>query len=90
MLLFSQPGKISVLPALPAAWGRGSVKGLLARGAIEVSARWDTRTGALTVTLRSLVKDQPIELRLPNGENKRIELTEGKLRTITARNAFKS
>jgi len=43
MLLYSEKGRMSILPALPDSWGNGKVKGLLAVGAIEVDIIWKAR-----------------------------------------------
>ena len=45
MLAASEPGKIQLLPALPAAWPEGKITGLLTRGGFEVDIAW--RNGKL-------------------------------------------
>ena len=50
MLVQSRVGEIEFLPALPAAWPTGHVRGLRTRGACEVDVEWtDGRLGAATV-----------------------------------------
>jgi alpha-L-fucosidase 2 len=80
MLLQSQDGEIHLLPALPAAWKTGSVRGLRARGGFVVDMAW--RDGRLTTaTLRSIAGagggivrygDQRIALHLKPGETRRL------------------
>lgn len=54
MLLYSEPGMIKLLPALPKAWSNGCITGLRARGGFEVNIDWkDGRLGQAVV--RSLL-----------------------------------
>ncbi|HMD54985.1 MAG TPA: glycoside hydrolase family 95 protein [Phycisphaerae bacterium] len=63
ILLQSQGGEISLLPALPKAWPNGRVKGLRARGGFTVDMSWLDGTlleGTLTSTIGS-----PARVRTP-------------------------
>lgn len=53
MLLQSQSGVITVLPALPAAWKDGQIRGLKARGNVEISMKWSDGK-LLKATIKSL------------------------------------
>jgi len=64
MLLFSKPGWVKLLPALPASWAQGSWSGLRCRGGISIDAEWDMTAGRVRASLRSKT-DQTITLVFP-------------------------
>ena len=75
MLLFSLPGRISILPALPARWEQGAVSGLVARGGIRTSIRWNLKAGELIVELCAMNATQVVEVEFPGGRESTLSLT---------------
>ena len=53
MLLQSHDGEIALMPAWPAAWKTGSVRGLRARGGVEVDIAWKD-ANSVTATVHGL------------------------------------
>ena len=81
MLLQSQGGEIEFLPALPAAWPDGSVRGLCARGGYLIDIEWEsgklksaTIASRLGGTTKIRYRDQVIPMSFQRGENKRVDL----------------
>ena len=67
MLIDARPGQLDLLPALPAAMPKGSIRGILARGQIRIDRLdWDATAKTIRLELTSS-RDQTITLRLPNG-----------------------
>ncbi|MEZ0472820.1 glycosyl hydrolase family 95 catalytic domain-containing protein [Luteimonas salinilitoris] len=86
MLLQSWGGTIFLLPALPAAWPEGSVRGLRARGAAGIDLAWaagrlaearlrSDRGGEYLVAYR----DRTLKLTLEAGESARLRWRDGAL-----------
>ena len=81
MLLQSHAGELYLLPALPSAWAAGRVRGLRARGGVEVDIEW--KGGALEqvwltarhpTTVRVRYADRVTEHRLRAGERTRVRV----------------
>lgn len=78
-LLQSHRGEIELLPALPAALGRGRVRGLLARGPVEVDLSWDVGEAAEIVLTRATLTARAAGRRTVAfaGRRVEVELPEG-------------
>lgn len=79
MLIQSTPTSITLLPALPAQWADGSVKGLRARGGIEVSMKW--AGGKITEATLSSEKGATTTV-VYNGKSKKVRIPAGGSVTI--------
>lgn len=55
---------IKLLPALPSRWERGSVRGILCRGGVELDMQWDLAKRELTATLTS-PREQTVTIKAP-------------------------
>ncbi len=66
LVLQSHSGEISFLPALPKAWASGDIKGLRARGAVEVDLSW--RSGRATMAILRPNVNLTVRLRSPRGQ----------------------
>ncbi|UUZ86050.1 glycoside hydrolase family 95 protein [Paenibacillus sp. P26] len=64
MLLFSAPGLIKLLPALPDSWVCGSFQHFQCRGGVDVSMEWDMSRHSASVTLASH-HEQELEIGFP-------------------------
>ncbi len=64
MLVFSEPGLVSVLPGVPRKWSQGSIRGVRCRGCITCDLSWDLDAGRIDVTLTS-DEDQDVTLSVP-------------------------
>ena len=83
MLVQSHLDEIVLLPAIPATWRKGSVTGLLARGATEVSIAWEN--GHVKATLRQLNEPtRSVRVRIGRGETREVTLARGEDITIEA------
>jgi hypothetical protein len=77
MLVSSDPGTVRLLPALPEAWPKGTIEGVLCRGAIEVKRlHWDGKNIRATLASKTA---QTITLELP-GVIREISASQGEVK----------
>jgi alpha-L-fucosidase 2 len=80
MLIQSHAGEVSLLPALPKAWPNGSLRGLRARGGLEVDLTW--RAGKpIEATLRSTIGGA-CRVRVPGRDPQTITLKPAESRRL--------
>jgi len=80
MLIQSHEKEIHILPALPAAWPSGSVKGLKARGNISVNLSW--AGGKLNLAEFKGAADGLVEIKYA-GQIKKLNVQQGKWISLT-------
>ena len=69
MLVYSAPGVIKLLPALPKKWPAGKAEGMLCRGGIQVSIEWNMADRSLCAALRA-GSAQNVTLKFPSAAGK--------------------
>ena len=78
MLVFSKPGMLKLLPALPSKWKSGKVSGICCRGGITVSIEWDRESRTFRASLVSKA-DQTVMVKVPQwaGDARQMQLKSG-------------
>ncbi len=82
LLVQSEPGRLHLLPALPAAWSEGKLLGVRARGAISVDMRWHNHA-LVDASITSAI-DQTIVLTVARSEPEELDLSAGAVKLLTA------
>lgn len=83
MLLQSHAGEISILPALPKLWPNGFVKGLRARGAVEVDIDWKDGKASRVVLKSPFAGEHKV--RFADGRVETVKLAAGKETVLRGR-----
>ncbi len=79
-LIQSENNELIILPALPKEWGRGSFKGLRARGGLTVDCQWHTEADGEVIYKASITADTDcaVNWRVSADEVRLLELKAGK------------
>ncbi len=79
MLVYSDPGEITLLPALPDAWPTGSIEGVLCRGQVEVEKLQWSPSGVEATLLSA--KNQKVVVKC-GGKSKTVTLKANQSQTV--------
>lgn len=84
MLVYSEPGMVSLLPATPKAWAKGSIKGVALRGGVLLKElKWNGSEVEATLLAKA---DQTVTISVFDKEQKKIALKAGQPTTFTNNN----
>jgi alpha-L-fucosidase 2 len=84
MLVQSHNGEVHLLPALPAAWKNGSVKGLRARGGVTVDIEW--KDSQLTTAKIHTANSGTVHIRTPLFEGKYSLVSKANNKSVVVKN----
>ncbi len=86
MLVTSEPGSVTLLPALPKAWPTGMIEGVLCRGQIEVKRlRWNPQqidVALVSAINQTIVMKAPFRLQCSSSESADLAPVDGNQQTI--------
>ncbi|WP_420111485.1 glycosyl hydrolase family 95 catalytic domain-containing protein, partial [Pseudactinotalea sp.] len=85
MLLQSHTDVIRLLPALPRRWRTGSVRGLRARGGVQVDLTW--AAGTLTEARLTAARDISVQVAVGSGEPHTLDLRAGEPQEVHAQSS---
>ena len=89
MLLFSDPKRIDLLPALPKMWNEGSIGTMNTRCGVDVNIKWNVKESLGSATL-SAIRVTTFKLYLPDGGSKEVTLEKGEEVTVNFKLRYKS